>query len=81
VELAKAAKEAGVKLFVPSEFGGVTAGLPAGDSPFGQKVRVQEALKELDLPYSLFWTGAFPDFLIIPYVAMLYSRSHKVYLS
>jgi uncharacterized protein YbjT (DUF2867 family) len=57
--LANAAKKAGVKLFVPSEYGvsttGVTEGLLVG------KAKVQQHLKDIDLPYALFFTGVFSD--------------------
>jgi uncharacterized protein YbjT (DUF2867 family) len=64
--IAQAAKEAGVKLFVPSEFGGITAG--ATDGIFGQKASVHDQLKALSLPYALFYTGNYSDFIWIPYV-------------
>ncbi|KAH9980930.1 NAD-P-binding protein, partial [Lactifluus volemus] len=62
--IAQAAKEAGVKLFVPSEFGGITAG--ATDGVFGQKASVHDQLKALSLPYALFYTGIYSDFIWIP---------------
>lgn len=68
IQLAEAAKAAGVKLFVPSEFGNPTQGISASEGPIGQKVQVQEALKKIGLPYALFWTGPFSDFIFIPYV-------------
>ncbi|KAA1474799.1 NAD-P-binding protein [Dentipellis sp. KUC8613] len=51
--LAVAAKDAGVKLFAPSEYG--------SDSDFGGKDKARAQLKELNLPYTLFFTGPFPD--------------------
>lgn len=68
IALAKAAKLAGVKLFVPSEFGSDTLG--ATEGAFGQKARVQQALKELGLPYTLFFTGSFSDYVFIPFVSI-----------
>ncbi|TFY63180.1 hypothetical protein EVG20_g6422 [Dentipellis fragilis] len=51
--LAIAAKDVGVKLFAPSEYG--------SDSDFGGKGTARAQLKELNLPYALFFTGPFPD--------------------
>ncbi|TFY63182.1 hypothetical protein EVG20_g6420 [Dentipellis fragilis] len=51
--LAIAAKDAGVKLFAPSEYG--------PDSDFGGKDKARDQLKKLNLPYALFFTGPFPD--------------------
>ena len=62
--IAEAAKEAGVKLFVPSEFGGPTEGETAG--LFGAKASIQERLKAVGIPYALFYTGPFADFIWIP---------------
>lgn len=63
IPLAEAAKAAGVKLFVPSEFGNPTEEISANDDFFGQKVQVLEAVKMIGLPYALFWTGLFSDFI------------------
>jgi uncharacterized protein YbjT (DUF2867 family) len=59
--LAEAAKEVGIKLFIPSEFGGVTEGATQGLK--GEKARVQNQLKALGLPYALFYTGPYADFI------------------
>lgn len=63
-DIAKAAKSASVKLFVPSEFGvdnrKVTEGVLL------VKKQVHDKLKEIDLPYSLFVTGPFADCVFIP---------------
>jgi uncharacterized protein YbjT (DUF2867 family) len=66
VGIAQAAKEAGVKLFVPSEFGGVTAGETEGI--FGQKAGIHDQLKALSLPYALFYTGIYSDYIWQQYV-------------
>jgi uncharacterized protein YbjT (DUF2867 family) len=63
--IAEAAKEAGVKLFVPSEFGGVTEGATEGVK--ASKARVQDQLKAVGIPYTLFYTGAYADFIWVPY--------------
>ena len=62
--IAEAAKEAGVKLFVPSEFGGQTEG--ATEGLYGAKARIQERLKAISIPYTLFYTGPFADFIWTP---------------
>ncbi|KAI0300694.1 NAD-binding protein [Multifurca ochricompacta] len=62
--IADAAKEAGVKLFVPSEFGGDNEGATEGF--FVTKVNIQTHLKGLGLPYTLFYTGGFADFFWNP---------------
>ena len=60
-KIAAAAKEAGVELFVPSEFGGVTEGETEGW--FGAKGNIQAQLKALGMPYALFYTGPFADYI------------------
>ena len=59
-KLAVAAKNADVKLFVPSEFGNITEGDTEG--LHGTKANIQRQLKAMDLPYALFYTGKFSDF-------------------
>jgi len=75
VGIAEAAKEAGVKLFIPSEFGGPTEGVTEG--LFGAKARVQDQLKSVGIPYALFYTGPHVDSLWGPFVD-LDLRSGKV---
>ncbi|KAF8590766.1 NAD-P-binding protein [Ramaria rubella] len=57
----RAAKDANVKLFVPSEYGRNTV----GDTSEYLKVKAdaQALLKELGLPYTLFFTGLWPEML------------------
>jgi len=62
-KIAAAAKEAGVKLFVPSDFGGKTEGETEGF--LGPKGNFQVQLKALGVPYSIFYTGLFSDFIWI----------------
>jgi uncharacterized protein YbjT (DUF2867 family) len=66
-KIAEAGKEAGVKLFVPSEFGGVTEGETEGF--FGTKGDIHGQLKALGMPYALFYTGAFADYFWTSYVS------------
>jgi uncharacterized protein YbjT (DUF2867 family) len=64
VGIAEAAKEAGVKLFVPSEFGGITEGETEGI--FGAKAGFHNQLRALGLPYALFYTGNYSDYIWKP---------------
>ncbi|KAL5513171.1 hypothetical protein ACEPAH_3569 [Sanghuangporus vaninii] len=60
--LVLAAKAAGVKLFVPSEFG-FPSDEPSADI-WGAKYEKKQRLKnELHLPYTAFYTGLYPDFV------------------
>jgi hypothetical protein len=69
VKIAGVAKNAGVKLFVPSEFGGVTVTEGQTESVLGAKANVQSQLKALDIPYTVFYTGLFADSTWVPYVS------------
>ncbi|KAH9065089.1 NAD-P-binding protein [Lactarius deliciosus] len=66
VEIAQAAKEVGVKLFVPSEFGGPTEG-KTGEF-LSDKGKIQEHLKTIGIPYALFYTGALSDYIFVPFM-------------
>ncbi len=66
-KIAAAAKEAGVKLFVPSEFGGITKEDSEGIRSV--KAKVQGQLKALGMPYVAFYTGPFPDYIWESYVS------------
>jgi uncharacterized protein YbjT (DUF2867 family) len=66
--IAEAAKEVGVELFVPSEFGGPTEGETEGY--FGAKANIQEQLKAIGIPYTLFYTGPFSDYLWVPHLGL-----------
>jgi uncharacterized protein YbjT (DUF2867 family) len=66
-KIAAAAKEANVKLFIPSDFGGITEGATEGS--FGQKAKFHGEVKALGLPYAIFYTGGFADFIWVPYVS------------
>jgi len=67
VNIAAAAKKAGVKLFVPSEFAGISEGESEGMG--GEKANVQAQLRALELPYAAFYTGEFSDQMWLPYVS------------
>jgi len=66
-KIAAAAKEVDVKLFVPSEFGGISE--EASEGLLVWKANVQTQLQALGLPYTAFYTGAFADQIWVPYVS------------
>jgi uncharacterized protein YbjT (DUF2867 family) len=66
-KIAAAAKEVDVKLFVPSEYGGVTEGATEGVA--GAKANIQGQLKALGIPYAAFYTGPWADYAWKPYVS------------
>ncbi|KAK0438630.1 hypothetical protein EV421DRAFT_1824203 [Armillaria borealis] len=59
--LADSAKAAGVKLFVPSEFGFVTTGAPV--EVLKEKENVAKYLKKIGLPSARFFTGMFISYI------------------
>ncbi|KAA1475518.1 NAD-P-binding protein [Dentipellis sp. KUC8613] len=63
--LATAAKKAGVRLFVPSEYGDPTDVAETG--VLKVKRDFHATLRELDLPYLLTFTGPLTDFILVPY--------------
>ena len=65
-KIAVAGKEAGIKFFVPSEFGLSTEGETKG--VFGAKANIQAQLRALGVPFAAFYTGAFADYLWASYV-------------
>ena len=62
--LARAAKAASVKLFVPSEYGMDNEDATTG--VFLAKKQFSEFLKEIDLPYVKILTGIWADYFISP---------------
>jgi len=66
--IAVAAKEAGVKLFVPSDFGGITEEQTEGF--YGRKAKFKGQLKALGIPYANFYTGIFADSIWSPYLLL-----------
>ncbi|KAF8485216.1 NAD-P-binding protein [Russula ochroleuca] len=68
VEIAAAAKKAGVQLFVPSEYGGISEEETEG--LFAAKANMQSQLKALGMPYAAFYTGPFADFVWLPVVGL-----------
>jgi len=65
-KIAEAAREVGVKLFIPSDFGNITEGETEG--MFGAKAGIQTQLKRLGVPYAVFYTGPFADFIWEPFL-------------
>ncbi|KZP32595.1 NAD(P)-binding protein [Athelia psychrophila] len=61
--LGDAAKQAGVKLFVPAEFGTSTLGLTDREGPLGLKAKFAEHLEEIGLPSTRVFTGNFITFI------------------
>lgn len=60
--LADAAKAAGAKIFVPSEFGTASA-----NHLVEMKTKILNYLKEIELPYVIFYTGPWVDLIMIPF--------------
>jgi hypothetical protein len=75
-KIAAAAKEVGVKLFVPSDFGGITEG--ATEGLFGAKANIQSQLKALGIPYAVFYTGPFADYIWSSYVIRVLWPFHPI---
>jgi uncharacterized protein YbjT (DUF2867 family) len=65
-KIAAAAKEVGVQLFCPSEFGGISENDTEGI--FATKAATQEKLKAMGVPYAAFYNGPFSDMVWIPCV-------------
>jgi len=78
-KVAAAAKEADVKLFVPSEYGGVTD--RETDEFHGAKANVQGQLRALGMPYAAFYTGPWADYAWVPYVPRNTSFGYSVHLT
>jgi uncharacterized protein YbjT (DUF2867 family) len=75
--VAKAAKAAGVKFFVPSEFGYPTHTLPDEPKSFmSGKKRHLDLLRSIGLPWVVLYSGTFPSFEPIP--TMLPSMNDSV---
>lgn len=64
-----AAKSAGVKWFVPSEFGGDSQAVGRGSlvSLYDTKIDVQAALKASGLDYTIVNSGAFSEYILSPF--------------
>lgn len=57
-----------MQLFVPSEFGFYSVGAAEGNGLYGAKSSIHTFLRELGLPYTLVFTGFFPDYSFVEYV-------------
>ena len=62
--IGKAAKAAGVKLFVPSEYGVDNDDATGG--PILARKKFSELLKEINLPHVRVFTGLWPDYCLVP---------------
>jgi hypothetical protein len=67
--IAAAARQAGVQLFDPSEYGD-SSEEETEDGMFAAKAKMQGQLKALGIPYAAFYTGPFSDFAWVPYVLL-----------
>ncbi|CAE6355205.1 unnamed protein product [Rhizoctonia solani] len=63
--LLRASKKAGVKLFMPSEFGDPFEG-EAESEIFRAKRELHKLAKELEMPIAVILTGLFPDYCLVP---------------
>lgn len=72
--VAEAAKAAGVKLFIPSEFGMPTVDVkePETKGFIVEKLKSHQSLRDLNLPFTLFFTGLWPESCLVPFVASLF---------
>ncbi|KAG6614742.1 Eugenol synthase 1 [Phytophthora cinnamomi] len=71
--IARAAKAAGVQLFVPTEFG-----MPDEDGANITKQKVRGMLKELDLPYALFFSGFWFEYLPLGVMSVIGEGNAKL---
>ncbi|EIM89928.1 NAD-P-binding protein [Stereum hirsutum FP-91666 SS1] len=67
--VAEASKAAGVKLFVPSEYGTPTETTPQR-GPLVHKTALQAGLKEIGLPYTLIFSGALMETGLTPFLGI-----------
>ncbi|KAG9119105.1 hypothetical protein FRC07_006044 [Ceratobasidium sp. 392] len=63
--LLRAAKTAGAKLFIPSEFGDPFEGEEESDI-FRAKRELHQLAKSIDMPITVVLTGLFPDYCLVP---------------
>lgn len=63
IPIARAAKKQGVKLFVPSEYGGDDTQEP--DGPLAFKYKTHQFLQEIELPYVLLFNGIWTDYIFV----------------
>jgi len=62
--LADAAKVAGVKIFVPSEWGSPSVKIEGG---IAYKAEILDYLREIGLPFTVLYTGPWPDLIMQPF--------------
>ena len=72
LKLVAAAKKAGVKWFVPSEFGLDVAAVGRGSTapPFDGKLAVRDAIKAAGLDYTYVLSGAFTEYALSPFFGL-----------
>ncbi|CAK5266022.1 unnamed protein product [Mycena citricolor] len=76
LSLADAAKQAGVKLFLPSEFGFSTEG--ATEGLLGAKQQTVDKLQSVGVPYLRIFTGLFIEF--VPWAVNYNAEAKKLYV-
>ncbi|OCB83953.1 NAD-binding protein [Sanghuangporus baumii] len=64
--LAEAAKAAGVKLIVPSDYASGPVEQTEDHPLYRSRARMRQTCKEFELPYAVFWTGMFSDMMLGP---------------
>ncbi|KAL5476965.1 hypothetical protein ACEPAI_3151 [Sanghuangporus weigelae] len=64
--LAEAAKEADVKLIVPSDYASGPVEESKDHPLFRSRMQMRQKCKETELPYAVFWTGMFSDMMFAP---------------
>jgi hypothetical protein len=62
IPLEDAAKKAGVRLFVPSEFGDTNDGRVTNNKAFESKLNVRKHAAEIGLPTALYFSGLWTEF-------------------
>jgi len=82
VPLIKAAKNAGVKLFVPSHWGSPLDGTEnPGLSPLTHRMEALKGAEEVGLPWAEFSTGSFPEYCLpFPPMGMADLKDRKAFI-
>jgi uncharacterized protein YbjT (DUF2867 family) len=76
IPIAQAAQAAGVRLFVPSEFGMATDKATSG--VLAMKRKLAGDIRAVGVPTTIFFTGVFSDWVWQPYVVAFFGRGCRV---